>query len=556
MIRYEWEVLEKSKPTSVEDIRQVLLRNRGVDASFLHGDLKDLECHLSLSGMDEGADLVAGHLAAGNKVVIIGDYDCDGITSVAQMVHFLRDIGHGRYAVVIPRRAEGYGVPERAIHAHLDAKLFVAVDCGTHDVRSVSAARRMGADFIVIDHHEVSTNGLAPATVLVNPKQPSCPSVFKDFCASGLTLLFLSRLRKALGDGFPVPRLGGKYLSLAAIGTVADLVPLVDANRILARSGLNCMNQKTFLPINRLAEAAGLSGKVLTAGHIGYYLGPRINAAGRMADGSLALELLTAEQEEALGPLSDELNSLNSSRQYLEDRILKEIRNRYTDEHAGRRTLIMGDPDWNHGVVGIIASRIQQDLHYGPTIVFSIDEGTGAARGSARSVPGFDIYSALESCGDLLLKWGGHKMAAGMTIAVENLDKFSARFEEVARTCPQEVFVPRKKVDMELDLSLLSPELSTMLKQFEPHGLGNPLPTFAARNVGVVVHRTFGRKTKHLHLILDNRVDGIFWRGERCLPADWRNGDHLDLLFQIEYDGFRRKTMLSIKDVRKPETFS
>jgi single-stranded-DNA-specific exonuclease len=548
MMRYTWEILETSKPSSVDAILDVLLRNRSVDASFLNGSLNDLECHLTMTGMDAGATLMASHLASGNKVVLIGDYDCDGITSLAQLVHFLKDIGYGRYAAIIPERSEGYGVPERAIYQHPDARLFVAVDCGTHDIKSVSAARHLGADFMVIDHHEVSPNGMAPTTVLINPKQTECPSVFKDFCASGLTLLFLSRLRKALGGKFRIPRLGGKYLTLAAIGTITDLVPLVDANRILAQSGLGCMRMNTYAPIRKLAETAGLAGKILTSGHVGYYLGPRINAAGRMGDANVALGFLTAEQEEEFGPLADELNRLNVRRQHLEERILSKIRSLSAEVSAGRRTLIVGDSQWPQGVVGIIASRIQQEFHYGPTIVFSIDDGTGEARGSARSIPGFDVYSALESCKDLLLKWGGHKMAAGLTIAMEDLDEFSKRFEEFARTYAAEIFIPRKKVDMELDLNLLSPELLRMLKKLEPHGLGNPLPTFAARNVKVVVQRTFGKKTKHLQLLLDNRVDGIFWRGEQSMPAGWQNKDRMDVLFQIEWDAYRNKPILNIKD--------
>ena len=554
MIRSKWEITGKSRPTSVDGVLKVLLQNRGVGSSFLSGSLKDLESHLTIKGMDEGAALMARHLAARSKVVLISDYDCDGITSVAQMAHFLRDIGSDNYVVVIPQRAEGYGVPERVIREHPDASLFVAMDCGTHDLHSVSAARDLGADFLVIDHHEVSQNGLAPATVLINPKQPACPSVFKDFCASGLTLLFLARLRKALGSEFSVPKLGGKYLMLAAMGTVTDLVPLVDANRILTQSGLGCMNMRTYLPLAKLAESAGLAGKVLTAGHIGYYLGPRINAAGRMADALQALDFLMAEREQDAGELADELNRLNARRRHQEEQIINQIRERYTQEHARRRTLIMGDSTWPHGVVGIIASRIQQEFHYGPTIIFSIDDETGLARGSARSIPGFNIYSALGCCKDYLRKWGGHKMAAGMTLAREKLEGFSGRFEEVAHTYPAEVFIPRRKVDLELDLDLVSPQLFSMLQKLEPHGLGNPLPTFAARNVRVALQRVFGKEKKHLQLIVDNRLEGIFWRGGQWLPKDWQAKDHMDLVFQIEWDDFRGRPVLSMKDMGKVNT--
>ena len=551
MIRCKWELIGKSKPASADKVVEILLENRGVGASFLTGSLKDLEPYLAMAGMAEGASLMARHLAAGERVVLVGDYDCDGVTSVAQMAHFLRDIGYANYAVVIPKRAEGYGVPERAVTQHPDAGLLVAMDCGTHDVRAVSAARRQGSDVIVIDHHEVSDHEVAPASVLVNPKQPASHSGFKDFSAAGLTLLFLSQLRRAVGERFVAPRLGGKYLSLATIGTVADLMPLVDANRILTQSGLGCMNREPCLPIRALSEKAGLAAKILTAGHIGYYLGPRINAAGRMADAHLAFELLMAEHGQEAGRLAGELNQLNIRRQHQEDAILGQVHTRYSEEHAEKRTLIMGDCGWSHGVVGIIASRVQHQLHYGPTIIFAIDRDTGLARGSARSIPGFDVYAALQSCQDLLVKWGGHKMAAGLTVARENLEEFSQRFEAIAGTYPVETFVSRGKVDMELDLTLVSMELFNMLKQLEPHGVGNPLPTFAARQIKVVVQRVFGKDNQHVQLLLDGRIEGIFWRGGPCIPKPWRNGDRMDIVFQLAWDDFRNRLVLTVKDVGK-----
>jgi single-stranded-DNA-specific exonuclease len=549
-----WEITGRSKPATITEVMEILLENRKVGLSFLTGSLKDLEPYLAMTGMEAGAALMARHLAAGHKLVLIGDYDCDGVTSVAQMAHFLRDIGYANYAVVIPKRAEGYGVPERAVSQHPDAGLFVAMDCGTHDIPSVSAARQQGSDFLVIDHHEVSNSEVAPATVLINPKQPSYHSGFKDFSAAGLTLLFLARLRRATGAKFSVPRLGSKYLALAAIGTVADLMPLVDANRILTQSGLGCMNTKPYLPIRELVERARLSGRVLTSGHIGYNLAPRINAAGRMADASLALDLLMAEHGQEASRLAGELNQLNIRRQQQEDHILNEVRARYSEENAGRRTLIMGDSGWSHGVVGIIASRIQQELHYGPTIVFAIDNDTGMARGSARSIPGLDVYAALQSCKDLLVKWGGHKMAAGMTVARENLEEFSKRFEAIARTHPPELFVPRGRVDMELDLSLVSNELYSTLKKLEPHGVGNPLPTFAARPIKVVVQRRFGKDNRHIQLLLDGRIEGVLWRGGPCLAEKCSNGAHMDVIFQLGWDDFRNRLALTVKDVGKLNT--
>ena len=377
MIRSQWHITGGRRPGNVRDVLEILLENRNAGPSFLNGTLKDLESHLSMRGMAEAADLMAGHLSAGHKLVLVGDYDCDGITSLAQMSHFLREIGDKRHEVVIPSRSEGYGVPERAVLDHPDAGLFVALDCGTLDVKAVSLARSRGADCIVIDHHEVPADGLAPATVLINPKHPDCRSEFKEFCSSGLTLLFLARLRQALRNKFRTPSLGGRYLALAAIGTVADIVPLVDANRILTRSGLACINTNSYVPVRQIADSAGLAGKTLTAGHLGFYVGPRINAAGRMADARLAFDLLMADRPDETYRLAQELNHQNTRRQQQENAILADIRERLATDAVPGRTLVMGDPAWPAGVIGIVASRVQQEFHYGPVVIFSVDGGGG-----------------------------------------------------------------------------------------------------------------------------------------------------------------------------------
>ncbi|NSW85113.1 MAG: single-stranded-DNA-specific exonuclease RecJ [Syntrophobacteraceae bacterium] len=550
MVKPQWQILGKEKPEDARSVLHILLADRGLDHSFLNGTLKDLEAHLRIDGMEEGARIMAGHLCAGSKILLVGDYDCDGITSLAQVSHFLNDIGYRNYEVVVPHRSEGYGIPERAVHEHPDAKVLLAMDCGTLDVRAVTAARELGMECIVIDHHEVPEKGRAPATVLINPKQPACRSTFKSFCSAGLTLLFLACLRRAIRDRFQAPSLGGKYLALAAIGTVADIVPLVDANRILARSGLQSLNQHCFPPVKRIADQAGLSNRILTAGHLGYYIGPRLNAAGRMADARIAFDLLMAAEPESISRLTHELNRLNSRRQQEEDAILNDVRRRLLGSKGRRRTLIIGDHRWNAGVIGIVASRIQQELHYGPVVVFALDREIGVARGSARSVPGFDIHEALKACDDLLLKWGGHKMAAGMTILSDQMDPLADRLEQVADMHPEHVFKPMGKVDLEVDLDVVTAELYESLSQLEPYGMGNPIPTFAARGVKVKLQRVFGREQSHLRLLVNDRVGAVFWRGNQLVNVKrWRDDNPVDLVFQVDWDDFTGKPMLNVKDM-------
>lgn len=550
MIQWKWEIATADTPSTPEDVVRILLTNRGFDSSFLVGGLADLEAHLDLRGLEEGAGLMGRHLREAHKIVLVADYDCDGVTSAAQMSLFLKEIGYRNFSVVLSDRREGYGIPERALDEHPDARLFVAMDCGTSEETKIGRICAAGADCLVIDHHEVPSSGCPPATVLINPKQPECPSFFKEFCSSGLTLLFLTQLRKAVAGHFPEPRLGGKYLELATIGTIADLVPLVEGNRIIARSGLQSLNHQPYEPIARILKAAGIDGRRVSAGHVGYYVGPRINAAGRVSHARIAYDLLISEQREEMDKLAFGLNRLNAARQQLEEVLLREVRRKLLSMDGDCRTLVLGDPRWSVGIVGVAASRIQQEWRYVPTILLAVDEEKGVARGSGRSIPGFDLHRALQDCEDLLLRWGGHKAAAGMTLESVKLPAFARRFEEIARGSDPEIFVPRKRVDMELDLGLVSPELVEALRRFEPHGLGNPSPVFSARNIQVAVQRVFGRDRNHLRLLVNGAVEAVFWRGLPSFESGrWGNLGSLDIIFELEWDSYRRRPILVVKDI-------
>ena len=355
----------------------------------------------------------------------------------------------------------------------------------------------------------------------------------------GTQLLISASLRRATGRSFPVPALGGKYLTLAATGTVADLVPLVSANRILARSGLRNLNANACAPLSQLALSAGLSGKTLTAGHIGFYLGPRINAAGRISEGQIAYDLLTSDQPPMLIRLARELSDLNAKRQAMEEKVLGDICTHLAQHPPAGRTLVLGHPEWPPGVVGIAASRVQQSLHYAPVVIFSIDESKGIARGSARSIPGFDIHHALSMCAELLIKWGGHKAAAGLTIAADRIGEFASRFEEIAQQYEAETLIPYGKVDLELPMVLAGPKLVRALEELEPHGMGNPAPLFALRGVRFNLARVFGKEQNHLKLGFDNGLEGIWWRGAQRFAEISRDkkscrgpGQTLDMVFQ------------------------
>lgn len=560
LVRPHWRILSGRTPATVADVIDIVLQNRNLDFASICGELKDLSDHLCMRGMAEGSKLLARHMRDGSRIVIVADYDCDGITSAAQMANFLTDTGYDNFEVVIPSRQEGYGMPVRAVTENPDAKVFVALDCGTLDLNPIRLLRSRGADCIVVDHHEVPAGPeLAPATVLINPKHPACCSQFKEFCASGLTFLFLASLRQALrvdGACLHLPALGGKYLALAATGTITDLVPLVSANRILARTGLRNLNADACAPLSCLAAASGLSGKALSAGHISFYLGPRINAAGRVSEGRIAFDLLTSDERAKSMQLARELNNLNAKRQAQEEKILGDIRTMMAGLPPDRRTLVMGSPEWPPGVVGIAASRVQQDLRYAPVIILAVSEKQGIARGSARSIPGFDIHNALSLCADLLVKWGGHKAAAGLTIEVGRIDEFSRRFEEVAHQYPAEIFAPSGKVDLELPVALVGPELVHALEALEPHGMGNPAPLFAMREVRFNSARRFGKEQNHVRFEFGNGLEGIWWGGaRRYAMASEENGNRsaprpaLDMVCHVGRNGLNNKLSIDIKDI-------
>lgn len=547
-----WKMLSDRIPRSIEEVVEVLLENRNLESvSFLDSKLSDLQAYLNILNLDEAAQKTVEHLSRQHHVLLIGDYDCDGISAAALLSLFLRDIGYCRFDVILPTREEGYGIPARAVSDFGDTDLVITMDCGTMEVEPVAALRANGSDVIVLDHHEVSEQEQAPATILVNPKQPGCPAPFREPCSAGLVLLFLTRVRRYLNGQSPRPKLDGRYLALAALATVADMVPLVEANRIIVQAGLRALNQGKTPALEQLRNSAGLSQQELKASHIAFQLAPRINAAGRLADPLLAYDFLMAQDESYAALLAGKLEQLNLERRRLEREAIAEIERRLEREgyrYGERRSLVLGDSKWNPGLVGILASRVQQRLHYGPVIVCSYDRQLGLARGSARSVPGFDLQQALAACDSLLTRWGGHKMAAGLSLPLENVAAFQKRFEQVARQSDPQFLVPEDRVDMELDPGLVSEGLLDALAALEPFGMGNPAPLFMARGKSISIRRTFGKQGMHLDLLVDGRIPAVFWNGASRAQRLLNEGQAIvDLVFDLDWDAYHKQPRLRIK---------
>ena len=562
-----WKIVNDRIPATPDEVIDILLANRGFDPEMLSADLSGMGKYLKIRNLDEAAAIAARHINQGSFITGVSDYDVDGITSIAQLSLFLRQIGYKNWAAVLPTRKEGYGFAVRALDEYPQTKLYICMDCGTLDTGPIERALASGAEVIVLDHHEVpaapaAEKKIAPATALVNPKHPECPSYFKEFCAAGLTLLFLSRLRAALAPAHGKIELNGHYMSLAALGTVADLVPLVQGNRLITSAGLKTINKAGadgFLPMELLKQVAGVT-KEVTAGIVGFYLAPRINAAGRMADPIDAYNFFMSENSTECQNLASKLNALNVLRQKEEAGIIDAIDERIAmmeaeveDESPGRRTVVMASPDWPHGIIGICASKIQESLHYGPVILFQIDEEKQIAKGSARSISGFNLYEALTECSDLLVRWGGHEMAAGMTIEMKNFDALAERFEQIAQRHDPDIFTPRGKIDMELPAKLINRDLYESLRCMEPYGMGNPAPVFVVPNAQCVVERVFGKDSEHLKLSLPNVPDvpAVWWRAN----SDFSHsaGDRIDgdVIFGLDWDTYSQKPQMNIKAIER-----
>ncbi len=549
-MRARWVLQSEKQPESYDDVIEIILQNRGVSRkSFIGVSLHDLQNYMEIKNLDEGAELLISHLRKNSRITIVGDYDCDGITSAAQLTLFFKEIGFDNFQVIIPTREEGYGVPERAVEVLSPNSLFITLDCGTHDVERIKKVREQDVDVLVIDHHEiVDISKVAPATVIINPKQPGCPSTFKEVCTSGLVLIFLIRLRQKLPSNWPRPVLDGRYQSLSAIGTIADVMPLKEVNRIIAMAGLKKMNENKYAPLNILRRVSGVSNKPLSAGVIGFYIAPRINAAGRVGDPILAFELLTTSAEDRMEQNALELNRLNSKRQAEEEKVIRYIAMYLKSCSLNQRTLVVAGKGWHPGVIGIAASRVIQDYHYGPTVVGSVD-GDGIIKASGRGVPGFDMCEALSYCDDVLIKWGGHEAAAGMSIEVGRFAEFQKRFEEFARELPEDVFEPKLLIDMVMPPDIVDMKLIEHLSLLEPHGPGNPHPVFLSKRLELCSFRTFGSKSEHLNVNFSGNMTGVFWK-KGCIASGLRCGSLYDVVFSLEVDNFFNRPRMVIKDMR------
>ncbi|HEV8230647.1 MAG TPA: single-stranded-DNA-specific exonuclease RecJ [Candidatus Limnocylindria bacterium] len=442
--------------------------------------------------LDRAVQRLRRALAARERIVVYGDYDVDGIAGSAILVRAFRQLGVNVAAYIPNRYEEGYGLNEQALSqlAADGTRVIVSVDCGVTAVREAAVARSLGVDLIITDHHHPPA-ALPEAYAVVNPRRAGDPSIDKELAGAGVALVLAKRL---LGEiAFALRQ--DELLQLVALATVADVVPLRNANRALVRAGLEALNRAPLTGVRALIERSGAKLGRVNASDIGYVLGPRLNAAGRISDAEEALRLLLTEDADEAKTLADHLEQKNAERQELTRQVVKGARER-AEERPDAWATVVADPAWAAGIVGLAASRLVED--YGrPAVVIALDGEEG--KGSCRSIPSVHIAEALDECDDLLLKHGGHAMAAGFSIARDKVAAFTHRLDEVVRRRLGGVRpVPSLRVDAEIEAEALTARLALELASLEPCGAGNPRPHLLLRNVKVYGIRQVGADADHL----------------------------------------------------------
>ena len=538
---------------------------------FIRPSLDKLHDPFLMKDMDKAVERLHQAITQGEKILIYGDYDVDGTTAVALMYRFLQNLASNLSPLTfnldyyIPDRyTEGYGVSQQGIDyaAEHACSLIITLDCGIKAVEKIAYANSKGIDVIVCDHHTPGDE-LPVAVAVLNMKRHDCPYPYKDLsgCGVGFKLAQAYTQRYLIeAKGNEAIRLSGErllpLLQLLAMSIASDIVPITGENRILAHFGIKQINQTPFAGISAIIDVAGIEAKKLTINELVYKLGPRINACGRMKSGRAAVELLLTNDATFARQQAEEVNQHNEERRDCDTETTKEALQQLQDDptFAQRRSTVVYAPHWHKGVVGIVASRLTE-TYYRPTIVLTAGED-GIISGSARSVGGFDIYAAIDSCLDLLTNFGGHKFAAGLSMHINNLPAFCERFEQyVATHIREDQLQPTLLVEAELELADITPAFYNVIRYLEPFGPGNPRPLFATRNL--INHRdtrAVGKEGEHLRLDVTDRayaITGIaFKRGD--MAKHIQNGNPVDICYELDENTFNNRTTIQmmVQDIK------
>lgn len=554
-----WEVKEIDEASverlknelSISEITARLLVGRGfidVDEArrFLYIDSMPYHDPFLMKDMEIAVSRIRKAIEDKETILIFGDYDADGVTSTSVLVHTFRKL-NANFLTYIPNRfTEGYGPNEEALRwaKQQGVTVVITVDTGISARYEAEVARELNLDYIVTDHHEVPSQ-LPDAYAVVNPKRPDCPYPFKELAGVGVAFKFAHAL---LGE---VPE---DLLDLVAIGTVSDLVPLIDENRKFVIEGIPRIETSQKPGIQALLESCGIKGQHLDEEQIGFMIGPRLNAAGRLDSADVALQLLTSEDADEADTCAKELTELNKERQQIVEKIAAEAIEIVKERYANDRVIVVAKEGWHEGVLGIVASRLVEQF-YRPVIVLSIENDSDEVKGSARSIPNFHLYENLSLCKDILIAFGGHTLAAGLTIAKKDIDELRKRLNEIANeSLTEQDFIPLTSIDAVCDIKEISLETLEEIAKLAPFGIGNPKPKFLFINKDLSAIKKIGSQEKHLKIqIKENEhvLDGVGFQFG-YLFHEVSQDAAVDVVGELsinEWNGFR-KPQLVLSDIR------
>ena len=553
---------ELSEKLNVSQVMAGLLMRRGIRTEsaakrFLRPMLSELIDPFLMNDMDVAVDRLNDAMGRKERIMVYGDYDVDGCTAVALVYRFLQQFYSNIEYYIPDRYDEGYGISQKGLDhaAEEGVKLIIVLDCGIKAIDEIRRAKEMGIDFIICDHH-VPDDELPCAVAILNPKRQDSTYPFKDLCGCGVGFKFMQAFAK--NNGIPFSQLI-PLLDFCAVSIAADMVSVMGENRILAFHGLKQLNQNPSVGLKAIIEISGLTGRDINMSDIVFKIGPRINASGRVQNGTETVDLLVERDFKRAVQEAIRINEYNEQRKDIDKQMSEEanqiVERLESQEH--QPAIVLYNEGWKKGVVGIVASRVTE-LYYRPTVVLSCHNGM--ATGSARSVAGYDIYDAVKSCRDLLENFGGHTYAVGLSLKTENIPEFRRRFQEyVSHHIMPEQTEAAIEVEAVVDFKDITKKLHNDLKKLAPHGPDNPKPLFCTRNVfDYGTSKVVGRQQEHIKLeLVDSRssnvMNGIAF-GQSAAARYIKSRRSFDIIYTIEENIYKRsEVQLQIEDIKPSE---
>lgn len=550
----ENKVKEISERYNLNKLLSTILVNRNITQEeevrlFLKPTRGDFHNPFLMQDMEKAVERILIAIEKKEKVTIYGDYDVDGITSITVLKSFLQERGLEVGTYIPNRLEEGYGLNKKAIEtiAEKGCQLMITVDCGISAIEEINHANALGIETIVTDHHEAGIE-LPKALAVIDNKRKDSKYPFRELAGVGVVF----KLIQAIGMKLNLPEESYlKYLDIVCIGTISDIVPLVNENRVIAKLGLMLIKQTKNIGLKSILQSSGYHK--IDSNTISFGVAPRINACGRMGKADQALKLFLSKNINEVTELTKGLNEYNRVRQETEKQIFESAIKQIEEEHLYQNnSIIVGGENWHHGVIGIVSSKITE-MYFKPSILLSFEED-GIGKGSGRSIPGFDLHDALMKCNDTIEKFGGHSMAVGITIRKEKFKDFTKEFEEIAKQAKVSEIVPIIKIDAKIDLNEINKEMVESLKELEPFGEGNKMPIFAFKNLKIDSIRALS-EGKHLKLTLkdNNTIINAIGFNLGNLAEEYRIGDKIDVAGVLEINSFNGvdAIQINIKDIMK-----